>query len=200
MNTDTLDKLFAYKWQKGGSPIRTASKMIPGIKLECLPIAQAWQDAINENWWGSGFTGEDPDAEAHGPEHCLINRLLELGGHEVCIPGKEPDANTLLERGQLWYGDHILLQKGEPNECHRNSAYLWDQNKNCTLDGPYRRQVALATGYALSQDGMWRQHSWLMLRSVRSLKVVETTRKNVAYFGFVMDSEEARLFSEQNTF
>lgn len=90
------------------------------------------------------------------------------------------------------------MQKGEPSQCHTNSAMLWEANKSRTLEGPYREELALATGYAMSEDGLWRQHSWCVLRTPARVKVVETTVPKVAYYGFVMTHAEAERFAERS--
>ena len=48
----------------------------------------------------------------------------------------------------------------------------------------------LVTGYALSDDGLWRQHSWVMDDQV----IYETTVKRTQYYGFVLDPAEAVRF------
>ena len=55
-----------------------------------------------------------------------------------------------------------------------------------------------ATGYALSADGMWRQHSWLIHRKPRSNRVVETTEPRILYFGFAMTLEHCEKFVSYN--
>jgi hypothetical protein len=55
---------------------------------------------------------------------------------------------------------------------------------------------SICTGYALTRDGMWRQHSWVYTRSGT---VVETTVKRVQYFGFIMNETECEIFLEDNT-
>ena len=58
----------------------------------------------------------------------------------------------------------------------------------------YKRQ-----GYALSEDGLWRCHSWVVQPMARTVRVWETTVKRVAYFGVVLTSEECEDFVENNT-
>jgi hypothetical protein len=50
---------------------------------------------------------------------------------------------------------------------------------------------AVATGYALAEDGLWREHSWI----VDGTGVVETTGVWLAYHGHVLDDAEARRFA-----
>jgi len=187
--TAGLDKRYAYVYRQGGHPIRSAEQMLPDKPLDCRPLDDEWQRIINErNWWATGYTG----AETGMPEEKeLIKKLLSFGGFEACMAYREPDAKPLLERGQLWYGDRVQRMPGERSQCHRNSCGLWSANRD-------RHEVAVATGYALSTDGMWRQHSWMMLRRHRSVKVVETTEARVAYYGYVMTTEEAERFCLDN--
>lgn len=111
---------------------------------------------------GPGYSGPEKYAS---DESEIMRRLLDFGGYAVVMAWHESDAEAILERGQLWYGDRIIMQKGEPSQCHTNSAMLWEANKSRTLEGPYREELALATGYAMSEDGLWRQHSWCVLRT-----------------------------------
>ena len=192
METKQIDNLFAYIYKNGGNPIRMANQMLPDKAFNCESIGREWQTSINKDcWWASGYNGAET---GNASERVIIKKLLTFGGFEVCMPFVEEDAKKILERGQLWYGDKCIMMKGEPSHCHSNAAYLWQANKDRALDGPYRQQVAIATGYALSKDGMWRQHSWVMLRKSRSVQVVETTARRIAYFGFVLTEDEAEEF------
>jgi hypothetical protein len=62
----------------------------------------------------------------------------------------------LLLRGKALDGA-VELIPGEERNCHSNSARLWRESKEI---------LALATGYALSEDGLWRQHSWVMRKQL----------------------------------
>jgi len=83
------------------------------------------------------------------------------------------------------------MKRGQANRCHANTSNLWLANKD-------QHEIVICTGYALSNDGMWRQHSWLALRRPRSIQIIETTERRVAYFGFAMTEEEAMKFIENN--
>ena len=187
--TVSLDNHFAYVYRRGGSPIRDASQMLPDKPLVWDPLDKEWQDRINaENWWASGYTGSDKGKEK---ETALIKKLLEFGGNEVCMPNIEEDIDDIMSSGQLWYGDKSMLMKGQSCQCHSNSAGIWEANYE-------QHEIAIATGYALSKDGMWRQHTWLVQRKPRSVLIVETTEKRIAYFGFLMTEEEALDFCSKN--
>lgn len=122
----------------------------------------------------------------------LRDKLLSFGGEEVCLPAYEEDLFNILKYGQLWYSS-FESKKGEPSQCHRNACYCWDKNEDYA-DGTLR----ICTGYALSADGMWRQHSWLAYKTPRSVHIVETTEPRKLYFGFAMTHKMCEEFYAQN--
>ena len=95
--------------------------------------------------------------------------------------GRAEDVTPLLERGQIWIPEphEIDYLEGEPTRCHDNVCEFW-------RDEPDR--YVLATGYGLSDDGLWRPHSWLVEpQNDGPPRIVETTVGRLAYFGYVMD-------------
>jgi len=52
----------------------------------------------------------------------------------------------------------------------------------------------IVTRYALSDDGMWRQHSWVLVGE----RLVETTEEREQYFGVVLSDGEAEEFRRWN--
>lgn len=110
--------------------------------------------------------------------------LLDIAGFAVCLH-REDDLSRLLDRGKFFRGYHSISAKGESSRCHANSASLWVCNPS----------LKLVTGYALSRDGLWRQHSWCVRKDGR---VIETTTKRILYYGFEMTFKEARSFSDDN--
>jgi hypothetical protein len=167
------------------NPIRYPSDM--SKKLEWTPINNEWKENISTCFWSTSYKGDIVD-------HllkiiALRDKLLSFGGDEACMPVIEPDLNDIISRGQLWPGTRIKMMEGETCHCHANSAYLWDANRHRTV---------LATGYALSNDGMWRQHSWVVQLNSRRNTIIETTKERIAYFGFVMTEEEGNKFLQGN--
>ena len=182
----TLEQQIAYL---SGDPITKPEQM--SAPLVTKPIDAEWQSWIDEEWWARKNRLEDLDTSGfRHPEMLkdmisLRDLLLAFGGSEACMPGYDEDARRIIERGQLWYGDRIHAVRGKPSQCHRNAAYRWIANQEKTV---------LCTGYALSEDGMWRQHSWLVELRPRKNYIIETTVPRVAYFGFGMTTEEALEF------
>ena len=191
ITTENYNNMFAYAFRNGGHPIRTPEQM--PAKLNTIPMDAEWLASIADEPWSPNYQGENPFT---ADEQKMMQLLLSFGGQAVCMPGHEPDANDIVNRGQLWYGDRIMYQRGESNQCHENAAGLWLANRNRTLDGPFRQELALATGYGLSEDGLWRCHSWCVLRTPRTLKIVETTVGRIAYFGYILTREESQKFVE----
>jgi hypothetical protein len=113
--------------------------------------------------------------------------LLRLGGDFIVAPQKpDPDVPTLLESGFLMSGP-ITMKLMNDNKCHQNVAAVWNTQKP--------NIVAIATGYALSEDGLWRQHSWGVLRD----GILETTEKRLTYFGILLQDAQADRFAERNS-
>lgn len=178
-----LDNLFAHE---ECNPIRSAEVMTETLVTE--PMDKEWKDSISDSkFWATGYKGNIPDEAL--PVLLLRNKLLSFGGEEACMPYKEEDLGSIMSRGQLWYGRDAIFMEGEPSQCHFNTSALFEANKD---------KVLIATGYALSKDGMWRQHSWGMYYYQEEVAVVETTEPRVAYFGFVMTEKESEKFAEEN--
>lgn len=119
----------------------------------------------------------------------LEEKLLALGGSRVVYSG-EPHLAELLARGQVVEGAARRVP-GRPCQCHMNAADLWDA---------HREHLAIATGYALSTDGLWRQHSWNLRThpTPRQRRIIETTERRVRYFGFTLNAVEADVFCRLN--
>ena len=112
--------------------------------------------------------------------------LLRLGGDFIVGPPQpDQDVPSLLEDGFVLSGP-ILLKAMNSSSCHQNVAYVWTKRRFGI--------VGIATGYALSEDGLWRQHSWGILRE----GLLETTEARVKYFGIVFQGKRADFFASSN--
>src|SRR4051795_2042950 len=82
----------------------------------------------------------------------LHDLLLSIGGRKLVPPMTiDSDMPELVRNGSQMLGQ-VQYRRMQRSGCHRNVAKLW-------LRVP-RRLFAIGTGYALSDDGLWRQHSW----------------------------------------
>jgi hypothetical protein len=121
------------------------------------------------------------------PEIRVLRRtLLDIGGIElVAPPWPDVDVPLLIKVGFVMAGPVHCEARGK-SACHENVSRLWISK---------RPEVAgIGTGYALSGDRLWRQHSWLTLRE----GILETTRERAIYFGILLQGPPADSFAESN--
>ena len=109
----------------------------------------------------------------------LQDKLLSLGGDWVALE-PECDLMAILNRGQLFKG-RVIFKKMAPHDCHRNCCKVWAERP---------RIYNIATGWALSDDGVWRQHTWI----TKGRAIIETNEPRSLYYGFEMEREEALRF------
>ena len=129
-----------------------------------------------------GIVAEDPKMQE------LHDLLLSHGGEMTCLPRIEEDFDAILTRGRIFKPRWLRMMPGRDCGCHFNVARLWDVNKD---------RVRICTGYGLSDDRIWRQHSWGLFKKQ---VVVETTVERILYFGFIMTPDEAEQFFFDNGF
>jgi len=116
--------------------------------------------------------------------------LLSHGGHDV-VPPIHPETNLveLLLHAHVRPGDDARHAPGAPSDCHDNVLALL-----ATGTTPCGLPVGTAwTGYALSDDGLWRQHSWADSDGT----VIETTAPRTAYAGVPTSRRTSRRTSRQ---
>ncbi len=125
------------------------------------------------------------------PDDDLKERLLSIGGKRVIIFSGDPDTDDILARGELINGRGASFIQGNPSQCHSNVGYLFEQFPDTTR---------VMTGYALSKDGIWRQHSWLIdIEPPGREYITETTESRELYYGFRMTKRESEKFAEENS-
>ncbi len=114
----------------------------------------------------------------------LCSHLIQIDGKVVVVEFHEsPDfCKALVKFGEITPNDNLEIFNGEDRECHTNSAVLWSQN---------RENYSLVTGFALSDDSVWRRHSWV---KTKDGKLIETTIKREKYFGLTLKKELAESF------
>ena len=117
----------------------------------------------------------------------LAKTLIGISGTHVSLPVIEEDINAILTRSRAWDHPDITMRRGRACHCHGNSCDLWDANRD---------RLVLCTGYALSKDGIWRQHSWCWWPGQD--RIAETTTKREVYYGFEMTDDEAEQFCIDN--
>lgn len=160
-------------------------------KVKWKPMDEEWKQNCSRNFWFQRTLPEMKEKHPKMDERLFVLRekLIQFAGEAVCLPGYEEDLSEILEYGQFWIGNNIKMMRGEPSHCHANASRCWEANKD---------KCRICTGYALSPDGMWRQHSWVIWMKPRSNQIVETTVPRIAYFGYVMTDEQCEKFADEN--
>jgi hypothetical protein len=108
--------------------------------------------------------------------------LLSHGGEKV-VPPIAPDRmiDLFRTRGWLW-SSPVRFVEGQVSACHDNSVGLWRSGDAC----------AIGSGYALSDDGLWREHTWAVAEEG---ELLETTEPRTAYFGIELQDRNAERFA-----
>jgi hypothetical protein len=107
----------------------------------------------------------------------LKSRLLGIGGNHFQITGLIEDqldpehVATMLESASAVSGSGATLRKGKSRACHDNSRHYAASKRS----GKFVHHL----GLALSEDGCWRIHSWV----VGPKGIIETTESREVYFG-----------------
>jgi hypothetical protein len=121
----------------------------------------------------------------------LRNKLLGIGGLEVVLPRYDElsenqrsrqryETARILDAGKNWPGQLARLEEMEDSNCHVNTAVLFKQGSGL-----------IASGFALSEDGLWREHSWLLDHAGG---LIETTVLRIFYHGYVLSDQEQAWF------
>jgi hypothetical protein len=113
----------------------------------------------------------------------LARLMLRHGGSHV-VPPLQPDPllDILVAEATEWDGPSRRV-RGDASDCHRNVAHLWRSGD----------AVAIGTGYALSGDELWREHSWGFGAGG---ELLETTVARVRYVGIRLDGDRAAWFAD----
>ncbi|HXA66132.1 MAG TPA: hypothetical protein VNV82_13320 [Bryobacteraceae bacterium] len=127
-----------------------------------------------------GAADQQPDLEV------LRALLLGLGGtHLVAPPSPDSAVFLLIDAGFVMAGP-VVRTNMKKSGCHRNVAAIWARRQH--------ELVGIGIGYSLSDDGLWRQHSW----GLRREGILETTVTRVKYFGVLLQHEDADSFAMAN--
>ena|SRR5579883_1421364 len=162
--------------------------------LPDVPSDEVWAKLTDEQNWGALSLHPQQDKAIKEtvpvPLFPLEQKLLLFGGTRMVFR-YEPDLKLLLKRGEL-FDEPAEFVPGEASHCHLNVARLWRE---------YKGDVSIGTGYALSEDDLWRQHSWLIREKpiAGQYRLIETTIRRVKYFGVILTEAEAKVFYKRIT-
>jgi hypothetical protein len=114
----------------------------------------------------------------------LRDKLLTIGGEAALAP-REVDAATLLARGRLFPVEGRRRVRGRRHQAYQDVALQYLLRRHFGRGS----SCSIGVGYAL-RGGCWCPHAWLL----RGGRVLETCGRPDAYFGVVLDDEEAAAF------
>lgn len=134
------------------------------------------------------FSREKARIEADENYRELEQKLLTMGGQAlVYMPSPQPLLRLIIESGRTFDTGQLKKVKDQPSHCHDNVAARWTKGKD---------KYQMAHGYGLSDDGLWRQHSWLI--DTRKKTIIETTLPRMIYYGVILEGDASRQFAESN--
>ena len=110
----------------------------------------------------------------------ITSCLLQYGGARIAQ--LDPAWDDSILNGDLRPKDKALEKlDGRTSRCHGNSSGFW------LVFWP---SYHLYTRYALSDDGIWRRHSWLEA----DMRIIESTISRDAYFGVELSGQDLFRF------
>lgn len=171
---------------KKGTPLKTAED----IKTAKIKIPKT--DLIDEEWKKNQkkmFWWADPDLQLmkeFEKENKLRERLIAIGGDNAAVINEYKnddfdEIDLILKYGQLLYSGYnaVINPFTDYSNCHSSSQKFYFAN---------RKSTKVCTGYALSEDGLWRSHSWILLMGKNNIIECTPTRRLV-YYGIVLPDE-----------
>ncbi len=106
----------------------------------------------------------------------------------------EEDLTDLITQGEFYHPNDYTYKiiKMEPSRCHSNCALFY---RNYVEDNS-EEEISIVTGWALSNNNVWYQHTWIML--LDDAVLIETTEKRKLYYGFILNYEQIQEFLDNN--
>ncbi|KAJ3043718.1 hypothetical protein HDV00_004491 [Rhizophlyctis rosea] len=146
----------------------TAERRLGWATAPYNPLSQGLPPRTSKGyWWRVGMVD-------------LVKELTKCAGWAV-VANNVDTVPYIITEGFLLDGADAVLEPGGRSACHDNAAFLVRLSPADTV---------MMTGYALSDDGMWRGHSWCVrLNANGTMTTVETTCPRLAYFGHVVRRE-----------
>lgn len=114
--------------------------------------------------------------------------LLDLNGNSVKFGiDTKQELQQMIDNGRFKNTDGLKVYKTGmlPNQCHRNSVVLKLKKKS----------YQIFTGYALTDENVWLQHTWC---ANSFTNIVETTQPFRRYYGYQLKGEELLTFINEN--
>jgi hypothetical protein len=165
-----------------GDPCPTCAHLLMPLDREQTIESLERQRAFYE----SRVQEQDANYPGYGAKWNAFCEIVLRHDGALVVPPMQPDLMMTL------IGDHgsvipdsvrIVCRPGARSECHANAVALWRRGE----------AIAIGTGFALSDDSLWREHSWAWSEMG---ELIETTEQRVRYFGLRFEGEGAELFAQ----
>lgn len=131
------------------------------------------------------LAAQDVSHPGYGAAFDAFARLLLSHGGDLVVPPADPDIliGPISEMGAIRSVEGLVVRPMQASDCHVNAAELWRAGE----------VPSIGTGYAMSNDLLWREHSWGVTSAGA---IVETTLQRSIYFGFVFEGQDAAWFAD----
>jgi len=171
---------------------------IPAVKTQPYSMVMPTTDFKTENTGKAIIQKPNPDqladlkrrfdeAAKQQPEiYELRRRLLSLGGVELVTPPNTDEYVVFFNESGRIKGGPIKCIPMSSSEAQKNIVTIWNARMHNVFS-----LVGIGIGYALSDDGLWRQHFW----GERRRGILETTTKREKYFGCTLRAGGAFAFA-----
>lgn len=131
------------------------------INLKSKPDKNNITFLETRSWWSA----------KHKIANDFLSSIVE-GTHIVAHPSDQEEIGNLIKfdtiKIDIPFDHEIKIIKMKQSRCHDNSLLL------ATAD----KKIIMHSGYALSDDGLWRHHSWCMDEHGN---IIETTVRRLIY-------------------
>lgn len=164
--------------QSFGGEIENVKEDIMKVLTQTKKITQDQKDFFTSRpWWKDIHNHTQEFINTHFPDT-----------HIVPFPDNS-SIRSLIKMNEIFISDekNLVLYEIEMSNCHKNVETLFMKSmiKKNNLFPMY--DLEIYTGYALSSDGLWRNHSWIIGRSntpdiVENI-IIETTLPRLIYLG-----------------
>jgi len=143
-------------------------------------------EGIDEKWIRKHNKQAKKDAKSENSKKVFAILTNNEQNKTGVIEIKDPDIDIIAEKGKPYSTKGKVFKEMRSNQCHANASSLAIRGK---VD-------YMVTGFALSLDGGWRQHSW----GIKDGTIVETTYPRfINYFGTPLSKKEAKAFAKANS-
>lgn len=119
------------------------------------------------------------------PRFSELNEALNrFESNTIVLPmfNSKEEIDNILDKGILYDNNEIIVIKMQRSKCHDNVEDFCDniENFGMSLNDSFK----IINGFGLSNDGLWRFHSWILKNGEI---IIETTEPRLLYYGCIIE-------------